>query len=265
MTDAPAFAQPEQLLASVALTLPRLFAVFTVTPFLSPNVITGLSRNALTLMLALFMSPLAGDMPSLSMAMWLAIAGKEALIGVMLGLGFGIFFWAIQSVGDLIDFQTGTGNAAFFDPVAGHDNGPTGEFLGWVVINLFVSAGGMLALVGAVVDSYRLWPVADFFPDLARVIEAFAIRQGDTLFTWIVKLAAPVILVLLLVELGAGLLQRVAPQLNVFQGTQSLKGLLATLMMLLFMFVLWDSLQQFLRPDNGVLEFLRSTMRPRDG
>jgi type III secretion protein T len=260
-----AFAHPEQLLASIALTMPRLFAVFAVTPFLSPNVITGLSRNSLMLMLALFMSPLAGHMPSLSVTMWIAIAAKEALIGVMLGLGFGIFFWAIQSVGDLIDFQTGTGNAAFFDPVAGHDNGPTGEFLGWVVINLFVAAGGMLALVGAVVDSYRLWPVAEFFPDLGQVIEAFAIRQGDTLFTWIVKLAAPVILVLLLVELGAGLLQRVAPQLNVFQSTQSLKGLLAALMMMLFMYVLWDSLQQFLRPDNGVLEFLRSSMRPRGG
>ena len=102
----------ENLLASVALTMPRLFAVFTVTPFLSPNVITGLSRNSLMLMLALFMSPLAGDLPSMPVVMWLAIAGKEALIGVMLGLGFGIFFWAIQSVGDLIDFQTGSGNAA---------------------------------------------------------------------------------------------------------------------------------------------------------
>ena len=149
--------------------------------------------------------------------------------------------------------------------MAGHDNGPTGEFLGWVVINLFVSAGGMLALLGAVVDSYRLWPVGELLPNLPDVIEAFAIRQGDTLFNWIVKLAAPVILVLLLVELGAGLLQRVAPQLNVFQSTQSLKGLLAALMMMLFMYVLWDSLQQFLRPDNGLLEFLRSSLGARGG
>jgi type III secretion protein T len=259
------FSAFENLLGSVALTMPRLFAVFVVTPFLSPNVITGLSRNSLMLMLALFMSPLAGNLPPMPVVMWVAIAAKEAMIGVMLGLSFGIFFWAIQSVGDLIDFQTGSGNAAFFDPVAGHDNGPTGEFLGWVVINLFVSAGGMLALVGVVIDSYRLWPVATFFPDVGAVIESFAIHQGDTLFTWIVKLAAPVILVLMLVELGAGLIGRVAPQLNVFQAAQPLKSLLATLMMLLFLFVLWDSLQQFLRPENGVLEFLRSALKARSG
>ena len=144
--------------------------------------------------------------------------------------------------------------------MAGHENGPTGEFLGWMVITLFVSAGGLLAMLGVVVDSYRLWPVASFFPNLGLVIEQFAIRQGDTLFLWIVKLASPVIFVLLLVELGMGLVSRVAPQLNVFVFAQPLKSLLAHLMMLLFLFFVYESLQDFLRPENGVLDFLRSTL-----
>jgi type III secretion protein T len=112
-----------------------------------------------------------------------------------------------------------------------------------------------------VVDSYRLWPVASFFPDLGKVLEEFAIRQGDTLFLWIVKLAAPVILVLVLVELGMGLISRIAPQLNVFVFAQPLKSLLATLMLMLFLFFLYESLQDFMRPSNGVLEFLRSALK----
>ncbi len=129
-----------------------------------------------------------------------------------------------------------------------------------MVITLFVSAGGLLAMLGVVVDSYRLWPVASFFPNLGAVLEQFAIRQGDTLFLWIVKLAAPVIFVLLLVELGMGLISRVAPQLNVFVFSQPLKSLLAHLMMLLFLFFVYESLQEFLRPENGVLDFLRATL-----
>jgi len=202
----------------------------------------------------------AGDMPALSIGAWVLIAAKEALIGLLLGLGFGIFIWAIQSVGDLIDFQTGSGNASFFDPVAGHENGPSGEFLGWLVITLFVASGGLLAMVGVIVDSYRLWPVGSFFPKLGPVLEEFAIRQGDTLFLWIVKLASPVLLMLLLVELGMGLIGRVAPQLNVFVFAQPLKSLLATLMMMLFLFFVYESLQEFLRPSNGVLEFLRLSL-----
>ncbi|AKJ32075.1 type III secretion system export apparatus subunit SctT [Caldimonas brevitalea] len=253
-------AAAERLFASVALTMPRLFAVFAVVPFLSGGMITGIVRNGLLLILAIFISPVAGEMPSVSVGTWVLIAGKEALIGLLLGLSFGIFIWAIQSVGDLIDFQTGSGNASFFDPVAGHENGPTGEFLGWMVITLFVAAGGLLAMLGVVVDSYRLWPVGSFFPDVGFVLEQFAIRQGDTLFLWIVKLAAPVVFVLMLVELGMGLISRVAPQLNVFVFSQPLKSLLAHLMMLLFLFFVYESLQSFLRPENGVLDFLRSAL-----
>jgi type III secretion protein T len=256
----PEIAAIESVAGAVTLTMPRVLSIFAVVPFFSGRMITGLARNGLMLMLVLFMSPVVGEMPSLSVGDWVLITAKEALIGTMLGLGFGIFLWAIQSVGDLVDFQTGSGNAAFFDPVAGHENGPTAEFLSWLVITLFVSAGGLLAIVGAIVDSYRIWPVASFFPKTGLVLEQFAVRQGDTLFTWIVKLAAPVIFVLMLVELGMGLISRVAPQLNVFVFSQPLKSLLATLMMMLFLFFVYESLQEFLRPDNGVLAFLRAAL-----
>jgi type III secretion protein T len=246
--------------APIALMLPRLLSVFAVAPFFSGNLMNGMTRNGLVLILAIFMAPAAGELPELTLGGWVFIASKEALIGLLLGLGFGIFVWAIQSVGDLIDFQTGSASAPFFDPVGGHQGGPTGQFLGWVVITLFMSAGGMLAMVRVIVDSFRLWPVGSFLPDTGTVLEQFVIRQGDTLFLWTVKLAAPVIFVLLLVELGIGLIGRVAPQLNVFVFSQPLKSLLANLMLLLFLYFLYDSLQEFLKPENGVLDFLKATL-----
>jgi len=244
----------------VALTLPRILAVFAIAPFFAGNLMSGLVRNGFVLLLAIFMSPAASDLPVLTLGGWVLVSVKEAFIGVLLGLGFGIFVWAVQSVGDLIDFQTGSGSAPFFDPVGGHDGGPTGQFLGWVVITLFMSAGGMLAMVRVIVDSFRLWPVASFYPHVGVVIEQFAVRQGDTLFLWTVKLAAPVIFVLLLVELGIGLVGRVAPQLNIFTFAQPVKSVLANLMLLLFMYFLYDSLREFLKPENGVLDFLRNTL-----
>jgi type III secretion protein T len=244
----------------VILTTPRLLALFSVVPFFSGELVTGLARGSLLLMLAVFMSPAAGPMPDMSAALMLFIAAKEAMIGVLLGLGFGIFIWAVQSAGELIDFQTGASNAMFFDPAAGHEGGPTGRFLGWLVITLFVSAGGLLALLGVVIDSYRIWPAASFFPNVGAVLEQFVIRQGDTLFLWVVKLAAPVIFVLLLVELGLGLVGRSAPQLNIFVFSQPLKSLLASLMLMLLLYFLFDSLQMFLKPENGVLDFLRHTL-----
>jgi type III secretion protein T len=244
----------------VALTLPRLLAVFAIAPFFSGNLMSGLVRNGIVLVLALYMSPAASDLPELTLGGWVLVAAKEAFIGVLLGLGFGIFVWAVQSVGDLVDFQTGSASAPFFDPIGGHEGGPTGQFLGWVVITLFMSAGGMLAMVRVIIDSFRLWPVASFHPRVGPMLEQFVIRQGDTLFLWTLKLAAPVIFVLLLVELGIGLIGRVAPPLNVFVFAQPVKSVLANLMLLLCMYFLYDSLREFLRPENGVLEFLRSAL-----
>ncbi|HET7868115.1 MAG TPA: type III secretion system export apparatus subunit SctT [Burkholderiaceae bacterium] len=260
MPTSPELAALESQFGAVALALPRVAAVFTLVPFLTTQMIPGLARAGLILMTALFMAPAAADMPPLGISLWVLVAAKEALIGTLLGLGFCVFIWALQSVGELVDLQTGSSNAAFFDPLGGHQGGPTSQLLGWLVITLFVSAGGLAALLAALADSYRLWPVASFFPRPGPVLEQFAVRKGDIFFLWTVKLAAPVILVLLLAELGMGLVSRMAPQLNVFVFAQPLKSLLAVLMLLLFLGLVYDALQGFMQPDNGVLAFLRAAL-----
>ncbi|MGM9484835.1 type III secretion system export apparatus subunit SctT [Roseateles sp. NT4] len=247
-------------IAPCALMLPRLFGVFAVVPFLAGGAISNPIRGGVIFVLAMFLSPLADAVNPSGFGGWILISSKEAFIGVMLGLGFGMFIWALQSVGDLIDFQTGSANATFFDPIGGHEGGPTGRFLGWVAIATFISVGGLLAMLQVIIDSYRLWPVGSFYPDMGKVLEQFAIRQGDTLFEWIVKLGAPAVVALLLVELGIGLVGRFVPQLNVFAFSQPVKGVVATLMLLLFMYSLYDWVLAFLRPENGALRFLKDSL-----
>lgn len=246
---------------AVAMTLPRIYALFMVVPFLSGRMLTGAVRHALVFMLAAFMSPAIGDLPPLRIGVVLSLVAKEALIGFMLGMGFSVFLWAIESAGDLIDFQTGSGNASFFDPVAGHERGPTAQFLSWTVVTIFISAGGLLAMMGTVLDSFRMWPVGRWLPALDDVLQTFAVHQGDQLFTWIVKLSVPVLAVLLLVELGIGLINRFVPQLDVFTFTQPIKNLLAVFMQLLFLFFVYESLQAFMRPGGGTLQQLDSLLR----
>ncbi len=251
----------EALFMPVLLTMPRLMATFSVVPFLSGEIMTGFIRSGFVVMLAMFFSPVVGEiLPVMSATTIVALAAKEILIGLMLGLAFGLFIWAIQSVGDLIDFQTGAANATFFDPITGHEGGPTGSFLSQLVTTLFISAGGLLAILGVLVESYRIWPITSYMPHMDVVLEQFVIRQGDTLFLWIVKLGSPVVLVLLLTDIGLGLVNRFAPQLNVFVFSQPLKSFLASLMMILFLMFVFELLQGFMRPGNDVLAFLRAML-----
>ncbi|NRF69409.1 type III secretion system export apparatus subunit SctT [Aquincola sp. S2] len=244
----------------IVLALPRLLAAFLVLPYFAGTALGGAVRGAFVLVLAAFVAPAVPVTALPGAGPWLVIVCKETLIGLLLGLGFGVFVWALQCVGELIDFQSGTANAAFFDPIAGHEIGPTGDLLFRLAVTLFVSAGGLLGLIGALFESYQLWPVASYFPDARAVLQAFAVREGDAILAWITKLAAPVIFVLVLVDLGVGLVGRVAPQLNVFVVAQPLKGLLAILVLALVLHIVYAGLQDFLRPDNSVLQFLRHVL-----
>lgn len=251
----------ETVFLQVLMTMPRLMAVFWVVPFFSGQMLSGFVRSGIVVMLALFLSPIAGDaLPMMAIGTWVILGFKEVLIGLLLGLAFGMFIWAIQSVGDLIDFQTGSANAAFFDPISEHEGGPTSGFLLQLGVTLFIAAGGLLAMLGIIVETYQMWPVASYLPRTDAVLEQFVAKQGDTLFTLIVRLATPVILVLLLAELGLGLVGRFVPQLNIFVLAQPLKSLLATLMMILFLLFVFESLQGFLQPGNDVLDFLRTML-----
>jgi type III secretion protein T len=113
-------------------------------------------------------------------------------------------------------------------------------------------------VVALVAESYRIWPLGAAMPDLPRLLEAFAIHEADTLFNWIVKLGAPVLMVLMLVDFGLGLLGRFVPQFNVFVIAQPLKSLVAIFMILICLSLLNEALLDFVRPGTNVFQVWRS-------
>ncbi|MFM0036926.1 type III secretion system export apparatus subunit SctT [Paraburkholderia strydomiana] len=256
------FAAIQAALHPLLLVMPRLLPMMLIVPVFGERVLTGLVRNGLIVVIALFASPIV-DVPELAAIpplLWMLILAKEALIGVLLGFTFSAVLWAIESVGHLIDFQTGSGNAAFFDPVSGAEGGPSGAFLNFLAITLFVTGGGLHLMLTLFLESYRLWPVDALTPNAHRVLDQFAIRATDSMLRATVKLATPVILVLVLAELGLGLIGRAVPQMNVFMLSQPVKSSLAFLMMALFLYFVYGSLQAFLAPDSPLFALLRATL-----
>jgi type III secretion protein T len=253
----------ESTFRSLLMVMPRLAPIFFILPIFSGDAVAGLVRNGFIMVLALFIAPVvaAGVATPMAPFMWVGLAAKEALIGVLLGFAFSAFLWAIENAGHLIDFQTGSANAQFFDPVSGHEGGPTSGFLTYLAMALFMAGGGFQAMLALIFESYRLWPVASFFPNVGAGLDQFALKETDSIMSLTMKLAAPVLLVLIVVELGIGLINRVVPQLNVFSFSWPVKSSLATLMMALFLYFVYESLRSFLNPDSGILEFLRALIQ----
>lgn len=245
--------------APILLALPRVSAAIIVAPLFPTTLFPVLLRGAVGVSLSLYLYPhMAAQMPpELPLLSWMALVAKESLIGALIGLAVGTLIWAFECAGALFDFQVGFANAPFFDPFGGHDSGALSMLMVRLGTVLFVAAGGLEVLASLLFESFRLWPVVSFFPSLSHFGD-FAGGEIRSFMEVVVRLAAPVVLLLALIDLGFGLVSRVVPQLNVFFFTMPIKGALAALMIALYLSYVSD----ILVGQMGALRDWLQTVRP---
>ncbi len=68
---------------------------------------------------------------------------------MIIGVFFGLYLWAFEAAGVVIDMQIGASFALFFDPIIGNEVTLIGSFLGRWASYVFLAAGGLMLLVGA--------------------------------------------------------------------------------------------------------------------
>jgi type III secretion protein T len=218
----------------LAAAFPRALALMLTIPLFPKEGFAFLVRNAVAVSLLLGVYPLlAVQIPPLDwgVASWIGFALKEVFIGFILGYALGSIFWVFQSVGELIDNQIGLNNASIFDPFGGHAGGPYAGFLLQLSVIIFIAIGGLQLLSGLLYESYTLWPMHSFVPKLSAGYEALAREGFQRDGALVMTLVAPIVIVLVLVELAVGLVNRATPQLNGFYFSMPIKGVMALLML----------------------------------
>jgi type III secretion protein T len=253
------------LLGPLLAALPRIGAAVSVAPLFPAILFPRLLRGSIAISLALYLYPhMAAHMPAATTPLlWLALLGKECLIGGLIGFAVGTLVWVLESVGGAIDFQVGFSNAQVFDPFGGHASGPVGRFMTSLAMTLLVAAGGLQVLASLLFESFQLWPTLSFYPSAGQ-LGALASSSAQSFAELVVQLATPAILLLALIDLGFGLVNRVVPQLNVFFFTMPIKGTLAALMIALYLSHLSDVLAERLSGLEGWLKHLEPILsKPR--
>jgi flagellar biosynthetic protein FliR len=207
-----------QLLAWVsAFLLPffRILGIFTSAPILSQRALPVRLRVAVSLLIAALVAPLVPSAPAVDLATfggWVAVPG-EVLIGFVIGFIARVILSSVEVAGEAIGLQMGLSFAGFFDPSSGQLNAVS-RLLNTLSLYAFVVIGGPALLVAAVVQSFEVIPPATALADwLARMQPA---SLGAGLFELGVVIALPYMALLLFVNLGLGVIARIAPQLNIF-------------------------------------------------
>lgn len=144
-----------------------------------------------------------------------AAAAVNVGIGAALGYLSGLILHLFATAGGIIDLISGLAVSSVFDPMTGDQGGVFGRMFHLVGLTMFVVLGGLGLLVGGLVASVELLPLATpvapsaGLGELAVDLVTRTVREG-------VELALPVMGVMLLMELALGLAARFAPQANVF-------------------------------------------------
>jgi type III secretion protein T len=255
-----------QTLFDLMMGFPRIATFLFVLPLFGPKTFRGVVLNVFVLSQVLFLLPLlesATHTIHLSEIDRIILVVKEIFIGGLLGFALATVFLVAQSVGYLIDLQTGSNNSVTFDPTSNHEAGPMSGFLLQFVIALFLAGGGLLNVLGLVFESYAIWPIESWTPNISGTLRDYVSAQSTSILQLIVKLSAPVVMVLLLVEIGLGLLNRFAPQLDVFHLAMPIKGCLAILVLIVFLGFMYDSIHHLLFSGNAAFDILKGVLGER--
>lgn len=250
------------VISSAALAASRAMGVVVITPAFNRLGLTGMIRGCVAVAIAVPMFiPVFDAFTALPEHGAFLLAGlmiKELLIGVLIGLLFGIPFWAAEVAGELVDLQRGSTMAQLLDPLASGESSVMATLLTVMLIALFFMSGGFIMMVDGYYHSYQLWPVTAFTPLFASSALMAVLSILDQVSRVGVIMVAPLIICLLVTDLMLAYLSRMAPSLHIFDMSLPVKNLFFTVLMVIYIGFLIPVMLDQLADFRGTVEFLKT-------
>lgn len=205
------------VLAAAALVSIRIATMLAFTPVFTQFPIPATARVLLVAMLSMTLAaalPRNGQSAPTDLGGFIQAAALEFSFGLLLACGIFCAFSAIAFAGRALDIQIGFGIGQVFDPVS-RAQVPimTSVFL-YTGVVVFFLLDGHHALLRGLAYTLKVVPLGGFSPQNVNVRAVIA--AWGNVYGLGFMLIAPVAALLLLVELGLGILARGLPQMNIF-------------------------------------------------
>jgi type III secretory pathway component EscT len=197
----------------------RWVAIVQVCPFLGGRLVPGTVKIGLALVFGWFTVPALSRALPVPLAMsplrFSLSALHEVAMGLLLGFGASLVFFAAGMGGQFLDSARGTLTATVLVPQLQVQTSPLGDLYLQLFVVLYLLGGGHLFFLSAVMDSYRLFPPGGAMP-AAALLHASFLKLAVAMFVLMVKVVAPAVVVVLLADVVLGVANRVASQMDVF-------------------------------------------------
>lgn len=239
----------------------RVMALLSTAPVIGDALVPVPVRALLSVVLAFLMLPLTKGavMPDPFSLAGVVVMIEQAVIGGVIGLALQLTMAVVNMLGFLVSSQVGFSMAQMNDPVNGQQSDVISGLLGLVAILVFFAVDGHLVLAGVLGQSFKAWPVGGGYKGM--LLQTVALNVG-WVFSAAILLALPIVFSTMVVQIGFGFLNRVAPSLNLFSLGFSLVTLFGLMMLVQ---VVRFIPEHYVQMTNQVLEMLQQQMRAAHG
>jgi flagellar biosynthetic protein FliR len=204
-------------------TLARVSCVFALLPLAVFRSAPDSAKIVLALALTLMLFPEWRAPLSIDAGAGRLVAGiaGEAAMGVTIGLALAIVMEVFQMAAQVVSLQAGFGFASTIDPGSGADSTVLLSLAQITAGLLFFATGADRMLVRALADSMRLCPPGSV--SMNRGWAGAMIRFSATIFSSGLRLAAPLVALLLLADAALAVLGRAQMQIHLVSLTTPVK------------------------------------------
>ncbi len=246
---------------SVLLVIVRITALFAAAPFLGDNAIPRMLKVGLGILTALLFLPLVDILPSsyqTAPGFTYAVL-REVMVGVTIGFVAKLLFIGIQFSGQFVSLQMGFAAAMLFDPSTEHNVPVLGEFYYIVAILLYLALGGHGFLFDALRESFEVIPLTgiSYSSGFFRMLTGLSAE----VFVIALKIAAPVFVTILIIDISLGLVARLVPQMNIFMFGFPLKIMTGMIIIIISMPLFGEMFQRLYQASRvdiyNVIQLLR--------
>lgn len=218
------------------LIVARFIGVIAINPVFNNKVINNQLRIILSLLFAFMVYPFVVHKSTIQSTNFLYgfLLMKEVIVGCVLGFILGLPFWIIKSIGNIIDVIRGEQLGQIMNPGTSEPSSTIANLLDQAFLVYFLCSNGLIFIVGVCLKSFRWQNPESFVFNKTLLSENYIISIIQNYMYISVLYAAPIILLLIILEIILSLISSFMPNLNVTMLSLPLKSSLALFLLIFY-------------------------------
>lgn len=250
------FPSPKEVIF-FALVLSRVAGIFSAIPVFGGRTIPLHVKVVIIMMITLVCFPAlsitAPAIPTDVFTLALLVL-REVMVGVTLGFITRIIFSAVEFSGQIIGMQMGFTISSIIDPSQGTQTQIMSVMQTLLATLMFLSMNIHHLFIRTIVDSFRIVPLGGWH--MNPEIISFIVKGTSDIFILGLRLAAPVMVALLLTSVTLGIMARAFPQMNIFMVSMPLNIGIGFIVLGLTLTIFFHVLSAAFGSVNGQIETL---------